>query len=330
MKTDIAVLEACQAEINRRHSDALIKADQTKQALYQKRPELQQIDFALAQTGFSVARAILGRADDVVSLVEGLRQRNEELFVRRDAILAEEGMTPEDLEPKFTCSLCKDSGYLEGKKCVCLQELIKNRAVAQLAAQSPLQLCDFEHFDLSYFSDTELAHGRVERERMAALLAAAKQYAADFHPEQSPNLLFHGNTGLGKTHLSLAIAKQVLEKGYGVIYDSCQNMMTRIEREHFNRPDGQVGCFDTLCQCDLLILDDLGSEFGTSFVTGMLYTLINNRLAAHKPTIISTNLEMEELAERYTDRVASRILSEYKLFYFVGKDIRLQKKAAGR
>lgn len=143
---------------------------------------------------------------------------------------------------------------------------------------------------------------------------------------ESPNLLMQGGTGLGKTHLSLAIAHEAIEKGYGVIYGSAQNMVTNLEKERFQKDNEQQDTNQLMLQCDLLIIDDLGTEFSTSFVTAAIYNIVNTRLMTHKPTIISTNLSMKELEERYTERFASRILGSYIPLFFRGKDIRQQKR----
>ena len=142
----------------------------------------------------------------------------------------------------------------------------------------------------------------------------------------APNLLMQGGTGLGKTHLSLAIAHEAIEKGYGVIYGSAQNMVTNLEKERFQKDNEQQDTNQLMLQCDLLIIDDLGTEFSTSFVTAAIYNIVNTRLMTHKPTIISTKLSMKELEERYTERFASRILGSYIPLFFRGKDIRQQKR----
>jgi DNA replication protein DnaC len=155
---------------------------------------------------------------------------------------------------------------------------------------------------------------------MAEVLEYCRNYAADFD-EKSPSLLLRGATGTGKTHTSLAIAREVVERGFGVIYGPMQKLLHQLEKEHFGRDDGNSE--DMMIDCDLLILDDLGAEFSTSFYNSCLYNLINSRMLDGKPTIISTNLDKNEILDRYGEQISSRIIGTFVPLTFIGKDIRL-------
>ncbi len=172
---------------------------------------------------------------------------------------------------------------------------------------------------MKYYSET----GDNARRRMTAILKRCKEYVINFNPNTSANLLFMGQSGLGKTHLTLAIVSGVIEKGYTVIYGPCENLFSLIEREKFSGEN--KGSYDAMINCDLLVLDDLGAEMTTTFSRAALYNLINTRMLSKKPTIINTNLTIKEIEERYTARVASRLIGSYNANKFLGDDIRQQK-----
>ena len=252
------------------------------------------------------------------------------------ALLAASGRPTDALEPKFTCKKCQDTGYVGAQKCECFQKLLRQAAFDALGAAHP-QDCRFSNFSLDYYSVQPLPNGVVPREKMAMVKNYCAAYARDFLIDRyrrtaPPSLLFLGNTGLGKTHLSLAIAGQVIEKGYGVVYGSAQNLLGKLEKEKFSfntQDEDQQSYLSLVQECDLLILDDLGTEFLSQFVTSMLYNIINTRLLEGRPTIISTNLTFQEISKRYTDRLASRLFGGYEQFEFVGRDVRIQSKIRG-
>jgi DNA replication protein DnaC len=193
-------------------------------------------------------------------------------------------------------------------------------AYSSLCSDFPLERSTFDTFNLGFYSKrADPKTGVVPYTRMEEVLNYCKQYAADFDMH-SPSLFLYGETGLGKTHLSLAIAGVVTQKGYGVIYGSAQNLLDRLEREHFK--DVSEGASEAILGCDLLILDDLGAEFSTQFSVATVYNIINTRLLSGKPVIISTNLTVKELEKRYTRRITSRIFGTYTTLAFCGSGVR--------
>ena len=183
----------------------------------------------------------------------------------------------------------------------------------------PLDLCGFENFDLNYYSKD----GENARKRMTAILKLCKEYVNNFNPNTSENLLFMGAPGLGKTHLTLAIVSGVVEKGFIPFYGPAENLFTLVSTERFTGEN--KGSYQAMIDCDLLVIDDLGTELSTEFSRSVFYNLINSRMLSKKPTIINTNLTMKEIADRYGERIASRLIGSYNANKFIGKDIRQQK-----
>ncbi len=223
------------------------------------------------------------------------------------------------VKPDLYCKKCSDSGYFGGKLCDCVKDVARRLAFEELSAALPLKDCSFDNFDLNYYADAESADGSNPRKRATAILALCKQFAEDFPSCRS--LLFMGGVGLGKTHLSLSIVRAVSEKGYGVVYGSAQNLFAAVEKEHFSY-GGETTAQDSLLGCDLLVIDDLGTEFYSPFTASLFYNVVNSRLLSGKPTVINTNLSLDELEKKYTPRITSRFIGEYVMKKFVGSDIR--------
>ena len=285
-------------------------------------PELRAAEDALRACGVRCALAGArgaGRAEAAAALAEA-RQK-------RDALLAASGRSPQALEPKFTCPLCQDTGVAQGKTCQCVRREMQRLRREEIEAMSSLSVTRFDTMKLDYYPNTrDPQTGRSVRQYMAELLADLQDYAAAFDLD-SENLMFTGNAGLGKTHAALAVAGAALDKGYDVIYISSPDFFSRVETLHFGSdPAGEKDALlETVTGADLLILDDLGTEFNSSFVISTLYSLLNDRLGRRRPTILTTNITDGALLEKlYTEKVASRI-SAFVPYRFLGDDIRLKK-----
>ncbi len=291
---------------------------------YAKIPELINIDREISSAGAQVIRAI-GMGENAQSYIEELSKKNLASQQRRKDILKENGYPENYLDADYHCKKCRDTGFVSGVMCDCYKELLRDTAIAELSEFSINGCSTFERFNVNYYPDVlDEASGINLRERMTDVLNFCKSYAEDFGTD-SPSLLFYGATGLGKTHLSLAIAAEAVKKGYGVIYGSAQNLMSRLEKEHFsnNRNSNEFeGSEQAMLECDLLVIDDLGAEFSTQFTVAELYNIVNTRMMSRLPVIISTNLFPDELEKRYTQRITSRIVGNYISLYFCGKDIR--------
>ena len=280
-------------------------------AAYTTNPRLNDIDVELSAIGAQIAITALSGDEQKVAV---LKKNSVALTKEKAAILKKELVA--DIE--YDCPICKDSGYIGGKICECVRKIAAGVIVDELKSQMPLDDCSFENFDLNYYSKD----GENARKRMTAILKLCKEYANNFS-SVSENLLFMGAPGLGKTHLTLAIVAGVADKGYIPFYGPAENLFTLVSNERFNGEN--KGSYQAMLDCDLLVIDDLGTEFINEFSRSILYNLINSRLLSKKPTIINTNLTMKEIAYRYGERIASRLIGGYNANKFIGKDIRQQK-----
>ena len=230
------------------------------------------------------------------------------------------------LVPAYTCPICQDTGRDGGEVCECVHALVRQLRQQQVNASSPLSLCSFETFALEKYPDTLVPElGLTARQHMAQVLEYCKYYAAHFSPRESTSLYLFGSAGLGKTHLALSIANTVLQKGCDVVYVSAQNAFDAIERERFASGEGDT--MATLQSAELLILDDLGTEYISPYVNSCLYSLVNTRVCRRLPTIYTSNIVNDaDLQRRYTEKVVSRLLGSCETLCFCGTDIRLMDK----
>ena len=243
------------------------------------------------------------------------------------ALLASSGRPADALEPHFTCKKCQDTGTFEGHTCICVHKLMQKLRREEIESLSSLSISSFDTMELRYYPNTmDDKLGEPVRSYMGGLLAELRAYAEEFD-RSSESLLLFGNAGLGKTHAALAIAGIVLEKDFDVIYVSSPDFFSKLEALHFGADPGgeEETLLQTAAGADLLILDDLGTEFNSSFFLSTLYSLLNNRLGAHLPTIVTTNITDGALLEKlYTEKISSR-LSAFVPCLFAGQDIRSQK-----
>lgn len=311
--------------LTERRARALEDLDEKKTAFFALYPRAAEIEAALSKTAAAAAKAVL-TGGNVARQLTRLKESNLSLQEEYHDILQSAGLPDDYLTPKFQCVICRDTGYVDGKMCSCLKDLLKKEAYRRLNAMTPLSLSTFQTFSLKYYPEVSSKEGGVPpKKQMERVFLFCRDYAEHFSLS-SQNLIMQGGTGLGKTHLSLAIANEALEKGFGVIYGSAQNLATNLERERFSREPVESDTNQMLLSCDLLILDDLGTEFSTSFVDAAIYNVINTRLMTENPTIISTNLSMLELQKRYSERFVSRVIGSYTRLLFCGKDVRQQKR----
>ncbi len=281
--------------------------------------EIAQIDRELSSVGLEILQAaISGRGGEI----ESIKQKNIALLERRGQILQAAGYPADYTEIKYECQLCSDTGAVDNKMCSCMRRKLVEAGVASSGMADLIARQSFENFSLDYYKQNEKVYST-----MSAIYALLAKYAENFAPETSGNIAMFGGTGLGKTHLSSAVAGKVIEKGHDVYYASALSLFADFEMRRFGNSSSASadGNINRYFDCDLLIIDDLGAEVTNQFTTSCLYDIINSRLNAKKPTIISTNLTQDEFRKRYWDRITSRVLGEYSVLPFCGTDIRSQK-----
>lgn len=284
----------------------------------EKIPEIKEINDALFNTGRDLIRIITeAKGKDVSDKIESLKQNNLEAQKLAQQLLASNGFPADYLDMHYTCPKCSDTGYIGNETCSCLNQLYAKLSVSKLNQKAQIELSSFDTFSLDYYSGND-------RSAMERILNYTKKYASTF-TTKSDSILIFGDTGLGKTHISLAIANEVIQSGYSVIYDSVINLLREIEKEHFSH-NSSSDTLDLILDVDLLILDDLGTEFESKFYNSVIYNIVNTRINRKLPTIISTNMDFSAISARYSGKIASRIITMYECLEFKGDDIRLQKK----
>ncbi len=291
---------------------------------YQLRPRLREIDRSLQGTAARAIALCLGSGQDPRPAIEQLKQENLALQNERQWILDEAELGDDYLDDSPVCSLCGGTGYVGTKMCECLHELCRQEQKRELSSLLGSGTERFEHFRLDLYPDRFYPSiNTTARDLMQKNLNYCRRYAAGFRPG-AKDLLFSGATGLGKTFLSACIARQVTDLGYSVVYVSASKLFAEYEAVKFDRLEPeQIADYS---DCDLLIIDDLGTEMTTQFVISALYEIVNSRMLEHRSTLISTNLDAKDLENRYRGPIASRLLGGYHLVYFVGEDIRRIRK----
>ena len=290
---------------------------------YAQVPRLRQIDAQLRRTMALAAQAAFTKGGDVRQAMEQVRDANLALQREREILVQtyfEEGY----LDDSPICSQCGGTGYVGGAMCQCLRELCRQEQKKELSLLASGKE-SFDKFRLDYYPDrVDGTYGASPRQIMERNFEVCRRYAQGFG-SRSGNLLFVGGTGLGKTFLSACIARAAADKGFSVAYEPAPRMFSKLENDRV-RPDEQSrAAVANLTGCDLLIVDDLGTEMTTEFITAAFYGLLNERLLADKPMLISTNLNVEEIARRYSPQIASRLQGNFQRLTFVGEDIRVLK-----
>lgn len=290
---------------------------------YARVPRIQEIDIQLRRTMAQAAQAAFLQGGDGRELLEKARLENLELQQER-AILAMENFEEGYLDDSPICDKCGGSGYIGSNMCECLTELCRQEQKKEVSVLSGSREA-FNQFRLDYYPDRiDPKYGASPRTIMERNLKICRTYALTFAPSAG-NLLFVGGTGLGKTFLSACIARTVADRGYSVVYESAGHLFGKLEQAKFSPSEEARREAARFSECDLLILDDLGTEMPGQFVTAAFYTLLNDRILAGKPMVISTNLNIDEAARRYSPQIASRLQGSFQGLTFVGEDIRILK-----
>ncbi|HOA84624.1 MAG TPA: ATP-binding protein [Bacillota bacterium] len=297
------------------------RADRRLEEVWASVPGVREIDIELSRVGLEIMKAITAGGENIAAMIAEVRKKNEKLQAKRGELLRAAGYPADYTDVKYECPACGDSGYVNGVMCECMRRELILAACESSGISELLREQNFDNFTLDYYSDNIKNY-----EIMENVLTKAYQFANGFSEAGSGNLLFMGGTGLGKTHLSSAVAKRVIERGFDVVYVSAQRLISDFERGRFgNSSNDGIRQVERYSECDLLIVDDLGAEVTNQFTVSCLYNVINTRLNLRKSMIISTNLNKKELESRYTERITSRIFGEFILLVFAGTDVRMQK-----
>ena len=329
MAFDKFAFEKAENEIKHRRISAEKRLNIRTAEVEFKVPEISEINRRLSQTSVELSKLIVKKEGNFKQSFEQIKNQNLQGQEMIKALLEKNGYPADYLDPVYTCPVCCDKGHINGERCSCFNKLLTRFAVEKLNSEANMPDCDFEHFSLSYYEGKIDSSGMDCYAKMAQNLNYCKNYASHFSL-RSPSLFLIGKTGVGKTHISLSIAKEVSAHGFTVAYGSLLNYLRIIEREHFGRAENsEADTLQVLINTDLLILDDLGSEFQTSFYESALYNILNSRINLGLPTIISSNLTAPELQKNYNDRIISRLFSVYTMLMFVGEDVRQIKRLKG-
>ena len=323
MAYSVEAVKRARARLESAKADRESRNRQQLQRAYVRLPRLGEIDKQLRITMAKAAQAAFTQGGDVQAMIEEAKKENLALQQERKVLI--DANFPEGyLEESPICVHCGGSGYVGSKMCECLQKLCREEQKKELTYLSAGEET-FDGFRLDYYPDrVEPRLGVNIRRVMEKTYQTCLRYAMNFS-ESSGNLLFSGDTGLGKTFLSACIARAVAERGYSVVYESAGHLFTRLERAKFSGDEDARREIEKYSICDLLIVDDLGTEMPGQFTTAALYTLINDRILSGKATIISTNMNTEDMAKRYSSQIASRLRGSFQRVAFVGEDIRLKK-----
>ncbi len=321
MALDGKILARAREQIGHRHADNVAEHYLRQERIYEQIPEISRIDARLRMQMSELVGLTIKRSGELAGALRALEDESLALQARKAELLRAHGYPADYLDDIYSCPKCRDTGFIGSELCSCLTEEYNRQLTAELSTLLKNSSERFENFDLSLYGEAQ--------EAMSIVLNTCREYAASFS-ERSMNLLFQGGTGLGKTFLSACIARVVAQSGHSVCYDTASSALEAFELRKFARDaetaEKAATRAERMLECELMILDDLGTEMLTQISVSALYTLINTRLVEGKKTIISTNLTDAELARRYTPQICSRIDGQFLKLPFVGTDIRQLKK----
>lgn len=306
--------------LQHRRDNALMEQQERTNAAIEKIPQLADIQMKLSRIGYNIS-TLLFRDENPREKVAQLKEESLKLQNEKRRLLKENGFDEDALAIKYTCSVCNDSGFVNERMCNCHRELLKEIERDNLRRFAPVDDCTFNSFNTEYYPAQAMENGVSPREKAQKILESCRTYAQGFN-SHAASILFMGGTGLGKTHLSLAIANVVINKGYSVVYGTAQNILSDLQNESFGRYENLDYTEREALSADLLIIDDLGTEFKNQFSVACLYNIINTRILKKKPTIISTNFSYDDLERDYNQRITSRIAGVYITLVLEGNDIR--------
>ncbi len=313
-------------DYEKRRDTAQKELEYRQNEVYTMIPRLKEIDDEIAKVGFKLSRAILKNPDNYEADIAKIKVHTERLKQEKAILLTENNIPLSFLDIHYTCNICQDTGFIQGgQKCSCFKQKLIDKAYAMSNISHLLNQENFQSFNLNIFSDEKFEdEGLTPRQNILNILSIAEGFVNNFDQTHSENILFYGSTGLGKTFLCNCIAKALLDKGKIVVYQTAFKILEILEEHKFsrNKTSELRLSYELLFDCDLLVIDDLGTELTNSFTNIEIFNIINTRIIQDKKTIVSTNLSPAEIIEIYGDRVSSRIFGKFNLLRFYGPDLR--------
>lgn len=297
--------------------------EKRKKEIHDAIPRIAEIEEEIRRVGISISRAILNQPEDPTRVIKELKAQLDSLKQEKAFLLTENNIPIQYLEEHYQCTQCQDKGFLpSGKKCSCFKQQLINRAYSMSNLASVLERENFQTFNINLFSNEPYGDQNISpRENILEILNICEGFVINFDSIQEENLLFYGDTGLGKTFLANCIAKALLDKGKIVVYQTAFKIFEVLEEIRFHNQKNKEK-YQLLFDADLLIIDDLGTEITNTFTNSELFNIINSRILANKKTLISTNLSPNDIMKKYDDRIFSRLFSKYTIIKFFGEDLR--------
>ena len=319
--------ERAESDLRERRERAQTERSEHLEEVARNAPEIYRMYNDSVALNFELMECIGLQAgkEDARQRIKEIRQKSKMLRDAMHVMLDSCGYPTDYLQYHYQCEKCSDTGYHDGIRCECMKNLLEKYITEDINRSCSIELHDFSEFVPEVYSE-ELMNGISPRKRMTGIFNDCKSYAENFSVN-SPSLFFFGKTGLGKTFLSSCIAKKLIEDGHNVVYSSLVRLLPQIEDERFHRSDGDT--MSILRDAELVILDDLGSEFQKQFTDSVIYEILNERINTGRPTIISTNLTTKELDKKYNDRIVSRLTGCFMPVMFIGNDVRQEKRRLG-
>lgn len=325
-----ATLREILTSYERKREKSEHELQERKKKVYSRIPEIKEIDDEIGKIGLKLAKLVLQNPNDKETILNETKLRMDELKAKKQRLLADNRVPNGYLDIKYDCSICKDKGFLSnGHKCNCLKQKIVNEAYKMSNLSRVLDSQNFSTFDPSIFSPNRVEDGNISpQENILEILSICEGFVLNFDKDTGENMLFYGDTGLGKSFMCNCVARELLDRGYLVIYQTAFKMFEIIEDYKFKNTDDHItkDNYANLFDCDLLIIDDLGTELTNSFTNSELFNILNTRLLAGKKTIISTNLSPMQLGDIYAQRIFSRIFDRFRMVKFIGNDLRWEQK----
>ena len=321
MRTKNELYREAMRQVASRRQRAVTQAEERRRQALAALPELGTLEDQVQALGLRTMELAARGAPE--SERQAVAEQRRHIQQRMEQLLTQNGYGPESLLPRYVCPVCQDTGMSGGRLCPCVGKLARQLRWQEISQETPLSLCSFESMDLSlYPNQTDPSTGENIRALMRDNLEFLQAYAREFDLK-SANLLLYGNAGLGKTHAALSIAKIVLEKGFNVVYICAQSLFSQLERERFA---DSCPLLEAVMEADLLILDDLGTEYVNPYMSSCFYNLLNTRILEKRPTIYTTNIvDGKAFEARYTEKIASRLGGSCEPVLFLGSDIRGMK-----